>query len=51
MKKVIGVFSGFSDFQKECLKSHNDYRTAHNVEHLKLSKTLCSYSQEWADVS
>ena len=46
----MSVLTGFTDFQKDCLKSHNDYRTAHNVEPLKLSSKLCSHSQEWAEV-
>ena len=50
MKKVMQVISGYTEFQIECLKSHNDYRTAHNVEPLKLSKSLCNLSQEWAKV-
>lgn len=40
-----------SEFQRDCLKAHNDYRSKHKVAPLKLSKELCSHAQEWAEVS
>lgn len=41
---------GFSDFEIECLKAHNEYRTKHGVPALKLNKKLCRYAEEWAKV-
>lgn len=35
-------------FEEECLKAHNEYRTLHGVEPLKLNKKMCKESQEWA---
>ena len=40
-----------SEFHKECLEAHNNYRSKHKVPALKLNKELCIYAQEWADVS
>ncbi|XP_053689587.1 uncharacterized protein LOC128738462 [Sabethes cyaneus] len=40
----------FSDFELECLKAHNEYRTKHGVLPLKLNKRLCRYADEWAKV-
>ncbi|XP_058826887.1 uncharacterized protein LOC131686899 [Topomyia yanbarensis] len=40
----------FSDFESECLKAHNEYRTKHGVLPLKLNKRLCRYAEEWAKV-
>ncbi|XP_058457658.1 uncharacterized protein LOC131434684 isoform X2 [Malaya genurostris] len=40
----------FSDFELECLKAHNEYRTKHGVLPLKLNKRLCRYAEEWAKV-
>lgn len=40
----------FNDFELECLKSHNEYRTKHGVLPLKLNKRLCRYAEEWAKV-
>lgn len=37
------------DFQNQCLKAHNEYRQAHGVPPLVLSKDLCKVSQTWAD--
>lgn len=42
--------STFSEFEKSCLKAHNDYRAKHAVPPLKLSKRLCRFSEEWAKV-
>lgn len=47
--KIISA-SGFSDFQRECLKAHNEYRTKHSVPALKLNKKLCQFAEEWAKV-
>lgn len=40
----------FSQFETDCLISHNTYRSLHNVPHLKLNKKLCRYAEEWAKV-
>ncbi|XP_055529626.1 uncharacterized protein LOC129721273 [Wyeomyia smithii] len=40
----------FSDFELDCLKTHNEYRTKHGVLPLKLNKRLCRYADEWAKV-
>ncbi|XP_055607515.1 uncharacterized protein LOC129755176 isoform X1 [Uranotaenia lowii] len=40
----------FSDFELECLKAHNEYRSKHGVLALKLNKRLCRYAEEWAKV-
>lgn len=41
----------FSEFQKQALEAHNDYRQKHKVPPLALNKDLCNYAQEWANVS
>lgn len=43
--------STFNDFEKACLKAHNEFRQKHSVQPLKLSKRLCRFSEEWAKVS
>uniref|UniRef100_A0A182WIM3 SCP domain-containing protein n=1 Tax=Anopheles minimus TaxID=112268 RepID=A0A182WIM3_9DIPT len=40
----------YTEFERECLKAHNEYRTRHGVLPLKLSKRLCRYAEEWAKV-
>lgn len=40
----------FTEFEKSCLKAHNDFRAKHAVPPLKLSKRLCRFSEEWAKV-
>lgn len=42
--------TGYTEFEKACLKAHNEYRTKHAVPPLKLSKRLCRFSEEWAKV-
>lgn len=42
--------STFSDFERECLKAHNDYRVKHGVSPLKLNKKLCRFAEEWAKI-
>lgn len=41
----------FTQFQKESLRSHNEFRGKHGVSDLKLSTDLCHFAQEWANVS
>lgn len=43
--------TGFTEFEKACLKAHNEYRAKHAVPPLKLNKRLCRFSEEWAKVS
>lgn len=38
------------EFNKDCLRAHNDYRRAHSAPSLKLDEKLRRYAQEWADV-
>lgn len=38
-----------ADFQKECLKAHNEFRHKHGVPPLTLNKEICKISQTWAD--
>lgn len=42
--------TGFTEFEKACLKAHNEYRAKHVVPPLKLNKRLCRFSEEWAKV-
>lgn len=42
--------TGFTEFEKACLKAHNEYRAKHAVPPLKLNKRLCRFSEEWAKV-
>lgn len=37
------------EFQKECLKAHNEYRAKHGVPPLVLNQVMCKMSQTWAD--
>lgn len=41
----------FSEFQKQALEAHNNYRQKHKVPSLALNKDLCNFAQEWANVS
>lgn len=43
--------STFSEFEKACLKAHNEFRQRHGVQSLKLNKRLCRFSEEWAKVN
>lgn len=42
--------TGFTEFEKACLKAHNEFRAKHAVPPLKLNKRLCRFSEEWAKV-
>lgn len=44
------INSTFSEFEKACLKAHNEFRAKHVVAPLKLSKRLCRFAEEWAKV-
>lgn len=43
--------STYSEFEKACLKAHNEYRAKHCVAPLKLNRKLCRFADEWAKVS
>lgn len=46
-----GSFSlTFTDFERDCLKAHNDFRVKHGVSPLKLNKKLCRFAEEWAKI-
>lgn len=38
------------NFAEDALKAHNDYRALHGVAPLELSRDLCNYAKEWAQV-
>lgn len=40
----------FTEFEKDCLKAHNLYRSQHGVPPLKLNKKLCHFAEDWAKV-
>lgn len=42
--------SCYNEFEKSCLKAHNEFRVKHGVPTLKLSKKLCRFAEEWAKV-
>lgn len=42
--------STFTEFEKSCLKAHNECRLKHDVPPLKLNKKLCRFAEEWAKV-
>lgn len=44
------ITNGFSDFEKDCLRAHNDFRAKHRVSPLKINKKLCRNAEEWAKV-
>lgn len=52
-KRLFTSFSkeNFTEFQKESLRSHNEFRGKHGVADLKLCPDLCHFAQEWANVS
>lgn len=37
-----------SDYKKECLAAHNEYRKQHHVPALKLNEKMCKEAQAWA---
>lgn len=36
------------DFEMDCLKAHNEFRSKHGAKSLKLSPKLCKFAEEWA---
>lgn len=38
-------------FAKDMLVAHNDYRKSHNAPRMSLDNFLCTFAQNWADVS
>lgn len=41
--------TSIASFAADCVRSHNEVRRLHKVPDLKLSASLSSYAQEWAD--
>ena len=41
--------SGMTEFEKDCLKAHNEYRAKHRVPPLKWSAQLAADAQKWAN--
>lgn len=41
----------FSEFERDCLQAHNQYRAKHGSPPLSLNRGLCNYAKEWAEVS
>lgn len=37
-----------SEFEMDCLKAHNEFRSKHGVQMLKLNEKLCKFAEEWA---
>ncbi|XP_063699505.1 uncharacterized protein LOC134830072 isoform X2 [Culicoides brevitarsis] len=50
VRRCTSAGTGFTDFEIDCLKAHNEYRSKHGVPSLKLNKRLCRYAEEWARV-
>ena len=38
-----------TEFEKDCLKAHNEYRAKHGVPPLKWSAQLAADAQKWAN--
>lgn len=36
------------EFEIDCLKAHNEFRSKHGVKMLKLNEKLCKFAEEWA---
>ncbi|XP_078685251.1 uncharacterized protein LOC144918387 [Branchiostoma floridae x Branchiostoma belcheri] len=39
----------YNAFRDECLSAHNQYRSRHGAQPLKISSQLCQSAQEWAE--
>lgn len=50
VRRCTSAGNGYTDFEIDCLKAHNEYRGKHGVPALKLNKRLCRYAEEWARV-
>lgn len=40
----------YNDFELDCLKAHNEFRSRHGVPPLKINKRLCKHAEEWARI-
>lgn len=49
--KSVEKLNTFTKFQVESLTEHNVHRKKHGAPDLRLSKEICEYAQEWANVS
>ncbi|CAH1271537.1 GLIPR2 [Branchiostoma lanceolatum] len=38
-----------TDFAKECLKTHNDFRSRHGAPPMVLNREACAHAQNWAE--
>lgn len=43
--------SSSTEFVKQCVQAHNDYRARHAAEPLQVDATISKHAQLWADVS
>lgn len=50
MVPVVSALN-LKQFAKDMLTAHNDYRKAHRAPRMSLDEPLCTYAQNWADVS
>ncbi|CAH1180815.1 unnamed protein product [Phyllotreta striolata] len=48
-KHIVKKKNVLMEFQQECLRAHNEYRLKHGAPPLKLNKTMCKVSQDWAN--
>lgn len=50
---VLPVVSALDlkQFAKDALVAHNDYRKSHNAPRMSLDAAMCTFAQNWADVS
>lgn len=44
-KRINGLIG---EFEMDCLKAHNEFRSKHGVKLLKLNRKLCKFAEEWA---
>ncbi len=46
---IGGEDETLSKFQQDALSVHNEYRSKHGVDSLKMSDDLCKTAQDWAE--
>ena len=49
MYKLLSCVSVMTEFEKDCLRAHNEYRAKHGVPPLKWSTKLQADAQKWAN--
>ena len=47
---LIPLLAVMTGFEKDCLKSHNEYREKHGVPPLKWNQQLTEDAQRWANI-